>query len=444
MIRDRDRIGRNPERALALDCVEAGIEAADPRRVIADRVELDGADLDIDGDRYDLDEYGNVVVAGGGNAAATAASALEGVLGERIDGGVAITDNPVETDRVSVLPGDHPVPSERGAESTRELLAVVDDAGADDLVIAVITGGGSALMPAPAGDRSVDDLRETTDALLASGAAIHEINAVRKHVSDLKGGHLARRAAPATVVGVVFSDVVGNDLDVIASGPLTPDATTYADALSVLDRYDVTVPAAVRRHLDRGAEGEIPETPSAGDPAFDRVSQRVLADGNTALEGAATVARERGYEPLILSSRIRGEAKEAAKSLVGIAEECAATGTPVEPPAVLLSGGETTVTIRGDGRGGPNQEFALSAALELDADAAVTVASVDTDGIDGNSDAAGGISDADTASPRRAARRALDENDAGGVLDDRDGVIRTGPTATNVNDLRVFVISGDR
>jgi hydroxypyruvate reductase len=444
MIRDRDRIGGNPERALALDCVEAGIEAADPRRVIADRVELDGADLDIDGDRYDLDEYGNVVVAGGGNAAATAASALEGVLGERIDGGVAITDNPVETDRVSVLPGDHPVPSERGAESTRELLAVVDDAGADDLVIAVITGGGSALMPAPAGDRSVDDLRETTDALLASGAAIHEINAVRKHVSDLKGGHLARRAAPATVVGVVFSDVVGNDLDVIASGPLTPDETTYADALSVLDRYDVTVPAAVRRHLDRGAEGEIPETPSAGDPAFDRVSQRVLADGNTALEGAAAVARERGYEPLILSSRIRGEAKEAAKSLVGIAEECAATGTPVEPPAVLLSGGETTVTIRGDGRGGPNQEFALSAALELDADVAVTVASVDTDGIDGNSDAAGGIANADTASPRRAARRALDENDAGGVLDDRDGVIRTGPTATNVNDLRVFVISGDR
>ena len=440
----RDRIGGSPDRALALNCVEAGIEAADPRRVIADRVELDGADLDIDGDRYDLDEYGNVVVAGGGNAAATAASALEGVLGERIDGGVAITDNPVETDRVSVLPGDHPVPSERGAESTRELLAVVDDAGADDLVIAVITGGGSALMPAPAGDRSVDDLRETTYALLASGAAVHEINAVRKHVSDLKGGHLARRAAPATVVGVVFSDVVGNDLDVIASGPLTPDATTYADALSVLDRYDVTVPAAVRRHLNRGAEDEIPETPSAGDPAFDRVSQRVLADGNTALEGAAAVARERGYEPLILSSRIRGEAKEAAKSLVGIAEECAATGTPAEPPAVLLSGGETTVTIRGDGRGGPNQEFALSAALELDTDAGVTVASVDTDGIDGNSDAAGGIADADTASSRGAARRALVENNAGRFLDECDGVIRTGPTATNVNDLRVFVIPSDR
>ncbi|NHN49441.1 DUF4147 domain-containing protein [Halostella sp. JP-L12] len=442
MIENRDRIGKSADHALALDCVVAGIEAADPARVVTDRIDRDGSTLDIDGDRYDLDEYRRVVAAGGGNAAATMARALEGLLGDRLDGGVVVTDNPVETNRVTVRLGDHPVPSDRGAESTRELLAVADDAGEDDLLIAVVTGGGSALMPAPAGDLAVDDLRRTTEALLASGATIHEINAVRKHLSELKGGRLARRAAPATVVGLVVSDVVGNDLDVIASGPLTPDESTYGDARSVLDRYDVDVPAAVRRHLDRGAEGDVPETPSAADPAFDRVRQHVLADGNTALEGAAAIARERGYEPLILSSRIRGEAKEAAKSLVGIAEECAATGTPVEPPAVLLSGGETTVKIRGDGRGGPNQEFALSAALELD-DASITVASVDTDGIDGNSDAAGGIADAGTATPRAAAQRALDENDAGGFLDDRDGVIRTGPTNTNVNDLRVFVVSSE-
>ena len=439
MIKNRQQIGGTDARELALDCVEAGIEAADPETVVPERVSLDGDVLTVAGSTYDLGDYERVLVVGGGNAAATVARALEGVLGDRLSDGVVVTDNPVETESVSVLPGDHPVPSERGEQSTREMLSTAEEATADDLVLAVVTGGGSALMPAPAAGVSLEDLQETTEALLASGATIHEINAVRKHLSDVKGGQLAATLAPATVVGVILSDVVGNDLDVIASGPVTPDGSTFEDALDVAERYDLDLPAAVAERLRRGAEGEIEETPGECDPAFEDVHPYVVADGNTALESAAAVARDRGYEPLVLSSRVRGAAREAAKTRAAVAEECAATGSPVEPPAVLLSGGETTVTITGDGTGGPNQEFALSAALEL-AEPGITVASVDTDGIDGKSDAAGGIVGADAELPSAEARDALANNDAGGFLERRDGVILTGPTNTNVNDLRVLVV----
>jgi hydroxypyruvate reductase len=437
MIPDVDAVD-DLARRLALECVAAGIEAAEPSTVIAEQLSLDGAELQVGEERYDLDAYDDVIVVGGGNAAATAASALEGVLGDRFDRGAVVTDNPAETEQIEVLPGDHPVPSECGVRSTRGVLATAESAGADDLVIGIITGGGSALMPAPADGIDLSDLQATTEGLLASGATIGEINAVRKHCSDLKGGQLSTAASPATVVGLVFSDVVGNRLDVIASGPLTPDESTYADALAVLNRYEVDVPDAVATRLRRGDDGRYSETPGPDD-AFTDVSQHVLADGTTALNAAAEAAREASYEPLVLSSRIRGEAKEAAKVLSGVAEECATTGAPVEPPAVLLSGGETTVTIRGDGVGGPNQEFALSAALEL-TDPDVVVASVDTDGIDGNSEAAGGIATKETANPVAEAREALANNDAGGFLERRDGLIVTGPTGTNVNDLRVFVV----
>lgn len=439
MIQNRKQVGGSGPRKLALDCIEAGIHAADPTTVIPERVSLDGDKLTIGNATYDLSDYERVMILGGGNAAATVASALENVLDERLSGGVVVTDNPVETTSVSVHPSDHPVPSERGVDSTQKLLSMADEATADDLVLAVITGGGSAVLPAPTANVSLDHLQQTTEALLASGATIHEINAIRKHISDIKGGQLAAKLAPATVVGVILSDVVGNDLDVIASGPITPDTSTFEDALNVANRSDVNLPEAVTERLRRGAEGEIEETPGQGDPVFEQVDVHVVGDGKAALEGAATVARERDYEPLVLSSRVRGEAKEAAKTIVAIAEECVATGTPVEPPAVLLSGGETTVTIRGDGTGGPNQEFALSAAIEL-SEPDVTVASVDTDGIDGKSNAAGGIVDANIELPEHEAREALEENDAGGFLEDYEGVIVTGPTNTNVNDLRVIVV----
>ncbi|MFC6764994.1 glycerate kinase type-2 family protein [Natrinema soli] len=439
MIGNRQHISGSDAQEVALDCVTAGIEAANPETVIPERISIDGNDLTVAGTPYDLGDYERVLIVGGGNAAATVARALEDVLGDRLAGGVVVTDNPIETASVSVLPSDHPVPSERGVESTRELLSVADEATEDDFVLAVITGGGSALLPAPAADISLADLQKTTEALLASGATIHEINAVRKHLSDVKGGQLAATLAPATVVGVIFSDVVGNDLDVIASGPITPDQSTFEDALDVMDRYDVDFPTAVVDRLRRGANGEIEETPDTGNRAFRDVDPHIVADGNTALRSAAAVASEQGYETLILSSRIRGEAKEAAKTMAAIAEECIATGEPVEPPAVLLSGGETTVTITGDGTGGPNQEFILSAALER-SEPGITVASVDTDGIDGKSDVAGGIVGVDADLPHAEVQEALANNDAGGFLERHDGVILTGATNTNVNDLRIFVV----
>jgi len=453
----RDRLARSPAHETALACIEAGIEAAHPERVVEDSVSLESDSLRVADATYDLAAYDEVVVVGGGKAAAGVAAALETELGEALAGGVVVTDTPVETDRVDVVEASHPVPDEAGVDGARRVQGTVERAGAGTLVLAVITGGGSALLPAPAGDLSLSDLRATTDALLESGAAIDEINAVRKHASALKGGRLAAAAAPATVVTLAFSDVVGDDLGVIASGPTVPDPTTYAEAVAVLDRYDLDVPAAVREHLAAGAAGDIPETPGP-DGDFGHVSTHVLANAWTAVAAAREVARERGYDPFVLSTRVRGEAREQGLAHVAVAEEVAATGTPVDPPAVVLSGGETTVTVRGDGDGGPNQEFALRTALELGGGASdggsgagagaastegTVLAAVDTDGRDGASDAAGALVDAGTvpdADAADAARAALADNDAGTYLDGRDALVRTGRTGTNVNDLRVVVI----
>jgi hydroxypyruvate reductase len=467
-VADRERHASDPPRELALDCVTAGIEAAHPERVVADALSLDGGRLAVTGvdgatTAHDLAAYDRVLVLGAGNAAGHFAAAVEDLLGDRIDGGAVVTDDPVETERISVLPGDHPTPSEAGVESAREVREVAVDADESDLVIGLLTGGGSALLAAPAEGIGLGDLRETTKALLASGATIAEINAVRKHCSAVKGGRLARAAAPADVLGLAISDVTGDDPAVIASGPLSPDPTTYGDALAVLDRYGIDAPAALTDRLERGTAGELAETPGPSDPPFDGggVDVRIVASARTALNAAREVAAARGYEPLVLSSRVRGEAREAAKTHAAVAEECRAAGEPVEPPAVLLSAGEVTVTLGDDpGEGGPNQEFALSAAVELDASGAdgegIAVASVDTDGIDGATDAAGALVDdrlvgdgadggddrGDRSLDREAAATALDANDAYPLLDEAGALLRTGPTGTNVNDLRAVVIPG--
>nr|WP_122089732.1 glycerate kinase [Halalkalicoccus subterraneus] len=440
-MRNREALGSTPERDLALDCIEAGIAAADPVRAIDESVSLEENRLTIGEASYDLASYAEIVVLGGGNAGGRMASAIEGALGERIDRGRVVTDAPEKTERIEVLPGDHPVPSERGVASTRAMLELADEVGEETLAVVLVSGGGSALMPAPAEGISLSDLQEVTEALLASGAEIGEINAVRKHCSAFKGGGLARRAAPAQVVSLIVSDVIGNDLSTIASGPTAPDGTTFAEAQEVLSRYGIDPPEAIADRLDRGANGKVEETPDAGDPAFDHVDNHVIADGFTALEAVRDLADERGYEPLVLSSSVRGEAREAAKTHVAITEEVQRTGNPIEPPTVICSGGETTVTLRGDGTGGPNQEFALSASLELRESERIALASVDTDGIDGASDAAGAIVDGGTVSDPEFARAALADNDVYPYLEERDGLIETGPTGTNVNDLRVLVVT---
>lgn len=425
--------------SVARACLQAGIDAAHPSTVIDDAIRRTGNALSIDGATYDLDEYEDVLVVGGGNAAGFVAVALESILGEEIMNGAVATDVPTDTDHVDVLPGSHPLPSREGVESTERILSVANGATADDLVVVIVTGGGSAIMAAPTADVSVSDLQAVTADLLQSGAEIDEINAVRKHLSDVKGGQLARLAAPAKVVGVAFSDVVDNDLGVVASGPTGPDNATYHEARTVLESYDIDPPESVQRVLDRGIEGDLPETPGADDPVFDSVDNHVLVDGLDPLEAAAVEAQDKGYDPLILSARIRGEASEVAKAHVGIAEEVLASGNPIEPPAAILSGGETTVTVDGDGTGGPNLEFALSAGVELDR-SGVVIASIDTDGSDGLTDVAGAIVEAGTVTDSTAATEALDDNASYPFLKRRNALLKTGDTGTNVNDLRVLVL----
>jgi len=437
MIADRDRLAATPAHEVALSCIEAGIEAATPGRVIRESLSVEDGVLTVAGTEYDLASYDSVVVLGGGKAADVVARELEGHLEGYLDRGLVVSTRPVATDVVETVAGSHPIPDADSLDGARRVFQRAQDAGAGTLVLAPITGGGSALLALPAGEITLVDLRETTEELVESGESIREINAVRKHCSAIKGGGLARVAAPATVVGLLFSDVVGDDPGVIASGPTAPDETTYTDALEILARYEVTVPAVVREHLEAGAAGEREETP-ANPAVLGHVDNHVLADAWTALSAAREAAREAGYEPLVLSSRVRGEATEAALSQLAIAEECVATATPVEPPAVLLSGGETTVTVMGEGDGGPNLEFALRVAIEQSE--GIVCASVDTDGEDGGTGVAGAIVDGDTLQNPQRGRAALLENDAFPALAESDAVIETGPTGTNVNDLRVFVV----
>lgn len=441
---DRADPALDAARETARACIDAGIDAADPATVVPAALTLDDTTLTITpasgdpGESVDLADFDRVLVLGGGNAAGRAAAALEGVLGDRIDGGVVVTDAPEPTQRVDVRPGDHPVPSERGVASTRDLLSCADDADRSTLVLFVVTGGGSALLPAPAGDLTLADLQTVTDALLRSGAPIEALNAVRKHLSDVKGGRLAAALSPARVIGLAFSDVVGNPLDVVASGPTVPDPTTYGDALAVLDRHGVEAPPAVLAHLRAGERGDRPETPGPDHPSFDRTSVHVLADNYTACAAARSTAVSRGYDALVLTTRVTGPAREAARWHAAIAQEIRATANPVSSPAVVVTGGETTVTVTGDGTGGPNHEFALAAAPTLPGGA--VLAAVDTDGVDGNTGVAGAIVDATIGKDADAVAAALDANDSHPFLAEHDAIVDTGVTGTNVNDLRVLVV----
>ena len=438
---------RTPAHETALECFRAAVDDSLPRNVVDRTVALDDGQLTVDGTGYDLTAYERVVVIGGGKATPGVADALESLLGDRIHDGVVVGTAAGDGGRTDHVVGSHPVPDEAGVEGGRRIAELAAAADAETLVLVVVTGGASSLIAAPADGVDVADLQATTAALLRSGATIDETNAVRKHLSSLKGGRLARVATPATVVGLVFSDVVGDDVSVVGSGPIAPDDSTYADALDVLERYELDVPERVRAHLTAGADGERPETPGGGDSVFDGVDVHVLVTGRTALESAAETARDRGYSTLVLSSRIRGEAREAAYTQAGIAEELLASENPTPLPAVVLSGGETTVTVRGDGDGGPNLECALTVAIELadvspaakrDYDAAFLCA--DTDGEDGGTASAGALVDPETVSDSESATAALRDNDALSYLNAESADVVTGPTGTNVNDFRAIVV----
>ena len=435
-------------RATAAALLSAALRAAEPGALVRQQLRLRGRRLELGGVSHALGA-GKVVLVAVGKASLEMARAAEAVLGEHLAAGLAVTTaRPARgLERVSVREAGHPIPDARGLAAAAELEALVHGLERRDLLIVLLSGGASALVPAPVDGITLDQKARTTASLLRSGATIHELNAVRKHLSRLKGGGLARAAAPARVVSLVLSDVVGDELTTIASGPTVPDTTTFAQALAVLERCGVRdeVPAAVRERFEAGARGGIAETPKPGDACFRRATTRIVGGGRLSVEAAAHEARRRGLKPTVLTTRLEGEAREAARVLVAILRQRVEESAPGSAPVCLLAGGETTVTVRGAGQGGRNQELAVAAAQALDGfPGPAVVASLATDGIDGASDGAGGIVDDTTLArgvglglaPPAAFLAASDTRNYLGPLGD---LILTGPTGTNVADIVVLL-----
>jgi hydroxypyruvate reductase len=437
-------------REAARSALDAALAAADPYRLVRRSLAVRAGVIEVAGLRHRLGR-GRVVVVAAGKAAVPMARAAEEVLGPRLDAGLAVSTHSGEgpLERVRLLTASHPVPDARGLAAANEITALAGSLGREDLLLVLLSGGASALLPAPAEGITLEDKARTTGLLLRAGATIHEMNAVRKHLSRLKGGGLARAAAPARVATLVLSDVVGDDLSTIASGPTVADATTFADALAVLERREVAgdVPEAVRARLHAGARGAIAETPKPGEPLFRRTAVRIVGSNRLSLDAAARAARAAGLRPVVLTTRLEGEAREAARVLVAVLRECVESGRPARLPVCLLAGGETTVTVRGHGQGGRNQEMAVAAAQALDGfPVPAVVACLATDGIDGASDAAGGVVDDRTVAraaslglaPPAAFVAASDTRNFLGPLGD---LVVTGPTGTNVVDV-VLLLAG--
>jgi len=426
-------------RRLLLESFDAAVAAADPLRVL-------GATLPPPGE---IARFARTRVVGAGKAAASMAMAVErhwppeapldGLVVTRYAHGLPCR-------RIEVVEAGHPVPDEAGERAARRMLGLVGELGDNDLLVALLSGGGSSLLSLPVDGVPIDDLKKVTRALLASGAPIQDINVVRKHLSRIQGGRLAQ-AARARVLLRMISDVAGDDPSSIASGPCSPDPSRYADAIAVLGRWRVDAPASVNAHLQSGARGEVAETPKPGDEAFERVDARIVATAHASLEAAAAVFERAGVRAVILGDTITGEARDVAQVVGAIAREIARRGQPFARPVALLSGGECTVTIRGSGTGGRCAEFLLALALELrDVPGAWAIAA-DTDGIDGAGENAGALLAPDTldraTAARIDARARLDDNDAGGFFAALDDLVVTGPTRTNVNDYRALLLVGE-
>jgi glycerate 2-kinase len=433
----------------AREIFEAGLQGVEPSAAIKNFVHVSGDRLRVGDCAYELAEFRNLYIIGAGKAAARMALALEELLGDKIAGGLAVVKygHGLPLKRIQVIEAGHPVPDEAGLDGARQIIALLVSAGAQDLILFVLSGGGSALLPAPADGLTLQDKQRTTQVLLASGAAIGEVNAVRKHISQLKGGRLARLAAPATLVSLVISDVVGDSLEDIASGPAVADTGTYVDCVRIVRRYELQekIPSAVMNLLTRGAAGELEETPKPGDAAFRNVRNFIVGSNRTALAAARHRAESLGYRTSILSHAVEGESRLVAAAHAEHVKSIQKTAVPAAKPVCILAGGETTVTIRGDGLGGRNQEYAVAAALAIDGIAGIVALSAGTDGTDGPTDAAGAIIDGSTIGRGKAQGFDADEflrrNDAYHFLQATGDLLRTGPTLTNVMDLQVWLIA---
>lgn len=433
----------------AMEIFQAGVESVEPAAAVKAYCDFDGAEFKVNNQTYDLAEIENIYIVGAGKAAAPMARALEEILQGRVREGTVnvkyghLTDLEV----VRIKEAGHPLPDQGGVEGTKEILELAKRATEKDLVFCVLSGGGSALLPMPVSAVSFEEKQETTKVLLACGATIHEINAVRKHISQVKGGGLARAVCPARLISLILSDVVGDNLDAIASGPTVADHSTFQDCLDVFDRYGIRdkVPSRVLKHIIDGREGRAVETPKPGDPVFKRTQNLIVGSNLRCVLAAKKKAQEIGYRTMVLSTMIEGETKDVAKVHAAIAKEVKITGNPIERPACILSGGETTVTIIGDGLGGRNQEFVLVCAMEIQGLEGTVVLSGGTDGTDGPTDAAGAIADGSTLDRAEAldmsASDFLKRNDSYHFFQKLNDLLITGPTNTNVMDLRLIMVS---
>ncbi len=425
------------------EILRTGLEAADPKEAVRRTLSVEGGRVKAGGEVFEPER---VFVLSVGKAAVAMAGAAEELLGDGLAGGLVIAKDDGNDEggleHLEVFFASHPEPDERGVEAARRVEELLDSLGEGDLLLALVSGGASALLADVAPEIGLEDLKGLTQSLLRSGAAIEEINTVRKHVSTLKGGGLVRRAAPGTVAGLLLSDVVGDEPSSIASGLTAPDPTTLEDAKRVIREYGIEPPESVDARLD-GTE----ETPKPGDEIFEGVLNLVIGGGRLSAVAATEKARELGYDPLLLSTYLTGDARDVALTYAAIVREALESGNPLMPPCAIVSGGEATVVVRGEGTGGPNQEFALALATYLDGIGGWGAFAVDTDGTDGPTDAAGGLVSGKTAEDIRASGiepgGALAENDAYNALKAADALVVTGPTGTNVNDLRVALIRGE-
>lgn len=424
-------------RRLLLDGFRAAVAAADPLQVLAPALP----------DAASIRRVRRTLAVGAGKAAASMAMAVERhwPADAPLDGLVVTRyAHGLPCRRIEVIEAGHPVPDEAGERAAARILERATALGEEDLLVALVSGGGSSLLSLPVDSVPMDDLKAVTRSLLASGAPIQDMNVVRKHLSRIQGGRLAQRTR-ARVLALMISDVAGDDPSSIASGPCSPDPSTYADALAILARWRVAAPASVREHLERGARGLVDETPKPGDPLFARVRARMLATAHGSLEAAAAVFAQAGIRPVVLGDTVTGEAREVAQVMAAIAREIVRYDQPFERPVALISGGECTVTVRGRGRGGRCAEFLLALARELDGVPGAWAIAADTDGIDGSESNAGAIVAPDTMARASAAgldaRALLDDNDAWSFFDALGDLVTTGPTRTNVNDFRVILIA---
>ena len=429
------------------------LSAVDPSKILKERIriERDRLSIKMQGDSekiFDLRAFHKIVLVGTGKASSSMARAIEELFGDRMTKGVITTKygHLLPLKQTQIIEAGHPIPDRKGYEGARKIQRLLKESGPNDLVIFLLSGGGSALLPFPADGIELKEKQEVTQLLLDTGADIKEINTVRKHISWMKGGWVAKWAYPSTVIALILSDVVGDQLDVIGSGPTVPDPSTFEEAWEILKKYDLLneITPSIRKHLQSGREGKIEETPKPGGAAFEKVSNILIGSNILALREAKKEAESLGFNTLILSSSIEGETREASRFHMAVAKEVISSGNPIPRPACILSGGETTVTIKGKGLGGRNQEFALAGALEISGVEKVVLLSGGTDGTDGPTDASGALADHTTVHRAKTMglnpKAHLENNDAYPFFQKLGDLLITGPTHTNVMDVRIILV----